>query len=138
MSPIFTASEQAIFLCSFARDSDPRLTFGVYAKAHIHDLAAAVEGLPINLPGQPRSDENATRATGTDGKPNRPVARGNERARLPFTCRKGDETCKSMRHDAAPEPAKTGGDARSQTLGVMEDDVPTGKKSEDEEGAGVL
>lgn len=36
---------------TLARHSDPRLTFAVYAKSHIHDQAAAVEGLPINLPG---------------------------------------------------------------------------------------
>ena len=36
---------------TLARHSDIRLTMNVYSHARIHDLAAAVEGLPINRPG---------------------------------------------------------------------------------------
>jgi integrase len=46
-----------------ARHSDPKLTMARYGRAHLHDLAAAVERLPRLLPEAPQ----ALRATGTDG-----------------------------------------------------------------------
>jgi integrase len=50
-----------------ARHSDPRLTMAVYGRAQLHDLGAAVEGLPPLLPGTPRPDAAARAAAGTAG-----------------------------------------------------------------------
>ena len=47
-----------------ARHSTPTLTIGRYAHVRIHDLSAALDGLPDT--NGPRDDANKLRATGTD------------------------------------------------------------------------
>jgi Phage integrase family len=50
---------------TLARHSTPSLTIGIYAKASLHDINGAVEGLPdLNAP---RPEPEALRKTGTDG-----------------------------------------------------------------------
>ena len=94
---------------TLARHSDPRLTFAVYAKAHIHDLAAAVEGLPINLPDCNRAERASLQATGTDGKPAvANFAKARSKKRLPFPCRIDNEKCGSMREHADDEVVEHG------------------------------
>jgi hypothetical protein len=50
-----------------ARHSTPSLTIGIYAKASLHDIKGAVEGLPdLDTRSTPKPETMA--ATGTDGK----------------------------------------------------------------------
>src|SRR5262249_15710745 len=51
---------------TLARHSTPSLTIGVYARASLHDIAGAVEGLPDLTTTRPTAEP--TRATGTDGR----------------------------------------------------------------------
>jgi hypothetical protein len=51
------------------RHSDPKLTAKRYGRAQLHDLAGAVEKMPKKLLGSTDQAE-ATRATGTEGRPN--------------------------------------------------------------------
>ena len=54
---------------TLARHSTPTLTFGVYAKASLHDVAGAVNALPDLPPGlTPAPKTEAKAATGTDGR----------------------------------------------------------------------
>jgi integrase/recombinase XerD len=54
---------------SLARHSTPELTFNVYARTGLHDVAGAVEGLGDLLsPKQPQPEAQRMRATGTDGR----------------------------------------------------------------------
>jgi len=123
---------------TLARHQDPRLTFSVYAKAHIHDLAAAVEGLPINVPGG-RPKPEVMRATGTDGKPvPAKVSDANGKKRLPFPCREGDERSETMREHAHGGAMEDDADAEPQTIGVIRDAERLGSMTNDDEEAGVL
>ena len=54
---------------TLARHSDIRLTMNVHSHAQIHDLSAAVEGLPINRPRSKRPEAETIKATGTDVRP---------------------------------------------------------------------
>src|SRR5215472_6913842 len=48
-----------------ARHSDPKLTMAVYGRAQLHDLAGAIERMPVLSGSTP--DREALRGTGTDG-----------------------------------------------------------------------
>jgi integrase len=50
-----------------ARHSDPKLTMARYGRAQLHDLAAAIEGLPLLLEG-PHQGSRVLKATGTEGQ----------------------------------------------------------------------
>jgi hypothetical protein len=61
------ASGASVKTCqTLARHSTPSLTIGVYAKASLHDIAGAVEGLPD--PDAPSPAAERARATGTGGR----------------------------------------------------------------------
>jgi integrase len=89
-----------------ARHSDPKLTMAVYGRAHLHDLAGAVERLPA-LTELPSASPDSARATGTAGishpppplfpSPVLPLASGGEGGRA------GEGKVK--RH--CPSPART-------------------------------
>ena len=51
-----------------ADHSSPVLT-ARYSHPRLHDLAGAVEKLPLFLPGRAEGEENRLKATGTDGQP---------------------------------------------------------------------
>jgi hypothetical protein len=57
---------------TLARHSTPSLTIGVYAKASLHDISGAVEGLPDLTTSRPARE--IARATGTDGRINKRLA----------------------------------------------------------------
>ena len=61
------ASGASVKVCqTLARHSSPSLTIGVYAKASLHDIGRAVDGLPDLANRSPRP--KAMAATGTDGR----------------------------------------------------------------------
>ena len=56
---------------TLARHSTPSLTIGIYAKASLHDIAGAVEGLPDLTTDRPATE--AALATGTEGRTHKPT-----------------------------------------------------------------
>ncbi len=74
-----------------ARHSDPKLTMNVYTRLGIHDLTAALDGLP-NLDGLPTREVAQLRRTGTDDRDTSGVhnAGSNRRAK----------PCKAVRNGA--------------------------------------
>lgn len=119
---------------TLARHSDIRLTMNVYSHAQIHDLAAAVEGLPIGLPGVKRSAE-VLLATGTDNRiPHHAATYSrNESKRLPFPCRKGDGSSGNMRGSDDANTGDDGGMETSQPIAAHQDDEGSDEMSEDDE-----
>ncbi len=51
---------------TLARHANPSLTIGIYAKASLHDISGAVEGLPDLTSTQPATEKQVMAATGTD------------------------------------------------------------------------
>jgi len=81
-----------------ARHSTPTLTIGRYAKTRLHDLTAALEGLPI---GDPTKTEAATlRATGTDDDVQRLVQRAVGESGQPNAAMCDDDAAHSDDDDA--------------------------------------
>ena len=52
-----------------ARHSDPKLTMNVYTQLGVHDLAGALDRLPVIPQARDTNDSHVARATGTDGVP---------------------------------------------------------------------
>jgi site-specific recombinase XerD len=51
---------------TLARHANPGLTIGIYAKASLHDISGAVEGLPDLTATQPTTEKQVMAAAGTD------------------------------------------------------------------------
>ncbi len=102
-----------------ARHSDIRLTMGVYTHARLHDLAGAVDGLPL-LTGPDQADRQALRATGTEGSGPRAVYRAVDQAgdsagyRLRLTASHAESVCEN---DTGLKPLSVQGlEASGKTL----------------------
>ena len=118
---------------TLARHSDIKLTMNVYSHAHIHDLAAAVDGLPI-IPGGNAPKIASMKATGTDGKTiPANLNTKNNLERLPFPCSSSEATCGNMtNHDDQPS-VTTLVDHSTQPISVIGDDETCGNLTTDDE-----
>lgn len=85
------ASGASVKVCqTLARHSTPSLTIGIYARASLHDISGAVNGLPDSSPPTPTTRPMA--ATGTDGQ------QINKLLPFPFPTEGSDRvgTCRSL------------------------------------------